>query len=192
MTSTALAESQRSINRLELIVEGAPEAIVMANGDGIITLVNARTEQMFGYARTDLLGKPIELPVPKQPRAMGAGRELYGVRKDGVEVPIEIGLNPVESTIGKFALASIIDLSKRRHQQQELRRSNAELVLMNRELDEFVYAASYDLRAPLTVVASLAQWILIVAKIGVGCGIGPSRGRGAHFWFDWPASGATG
>jgi PAS domain S-box-containing protein len=96
-----------------------------------ITLVNQRTEDLFGYDRSDLLGHPIEMLVPerfreKHPvfvqsffsapraRAMGAGRELFGRRKDGTEIPIEIGLNPIETPEGFFTLASIIDISERK------------------------------------------------------------------------------
>src|SRR4029079_8294677 len=98
---------KKAEERFRLVVESAPSAMVMINDKGIIILVNAQTEQLFGYDRQELLSKPIEDLVPprfrgKHPlfradffgdpksRSMGAGRDLYGLRKDGSEVPVEI------------------------------------------------------------------------------------------------------
>jgi PAS domain S-box-containing protein len=95
-----------------LAVEAAPNAILVVAPGGAIILANAQAEKMFGYSREELLGRSIDLLVPErfrprhsrecheffsrpQVRAMGAGRDLCGLRKDGAEIPIEIGLNPV-------------------------------------------------------------------------------------------------
>jgi PAS domain S-box-containing protein len=126
-----VTERKRAEERFRLVVEAAPNAMLMIDKCRRITLVNQRTEDLFGYDRTDLLGQPIELLVPQRfreehpahvgaffsaprARAMGAGRELFGRRQDGTEVPIEIGLNPIETPEGLFTLASIIDISERR------------------------------------------------------------------------------
>ena len=289
----------RKSDWFELIVEGVPVALLMADQDRRITLVNRNTETLFGYSRAELIGEPLELLVPQRfreqhaaqvstylraptQRRMGAGRELFGRRKDATEMPIEIGLNPIRTADGIFTLASIIDITdrkraedvegqmaalvesaddaivaktldgiirswnpsaerllgysakeiigqpvtrlvpenrlgeeamilgrigrgesveqfetlrrkkdgsllevslsispirdangavvgaskimrditERKHREEELRRSNAELAQMNIELDNFVYTASHDLRAPLTGVSSIVQWIL--------------------------------
>lgn len=114
-----------------LMVESAPNAMILVNKAGRITLVNAQTEVLFGYTRQELLEQPIELLVPPnirashpqlrasfhadpQARPMGLGRELFGVTKDGREVPVEIGLSPLETPEGTFVLASIIDISERK------------------------------------------------------------------------------
>src|SRR5689334_4334993 len=114
--------------KYRLIVEATPAAEVMVNRDGNIVLVNKQTEKLFGYDRKELIGKPIEVLVPHrfrgnhpgyrgnffaapQTRSMGAGRDLYGLKKDGTEVPVEIGLNPMETREGFFVLAAIIDIS---------------------------------------------------------------------------------
>ena len=101
-------------DRFHLVVEAAPNAMIMVAADGLMTLVNTQTERLFGYDRTELLGQPIEMLVPARfrghhgnhrsaffasptTRAMGIGRDLFGLRKDGGEVPVEIGLNPIDT-----------------------------------------------------------------------------------------------
>jgi PAS domain S-box-containing protein len=130
--------SSRSIEtHLRAAVESAPSGLVMADAAGRIVLVNREIERLFGYAREELLGQPIERLVParfrgKHPgyraefrmdprvRAMGAGRDLFGLRKDGVEVPVEIGLTPVPTEDGLFVLGAIVDISARKaHEEQE-------------------------------------------------------------------------
>ena len=121
------------------IVEAAPSALVLVGRDGRIALVNAQTEKLFGYSRAELLGQPVEMLVPdrfrmKHPthragffadpsiRAMGAGRDLFGLRRDGREIPVEIGLNPIETRDGLMVLASIIDISERKRAEERFRR----------------------------------------------------------------------
>jgi PAS domain S-box-containing protein len=172
-----ITERKRADERFRLVVEAAPNAMLMADRDRRITLVNRNAEALFGYSREELMGQPLELLVPQRfrdrhpelvadfftaprARAMGAGRELFGLRKDGSEVPIEIGLNPIETSLGVYTLASIIDITERKRIENELRRNNAELEQMNKELDDFVYTASHDLRSPLNGVSTVVQWIL--------------------------------
>ena len=122
-----------------LIVEATPSAIVMVDTRGLVVLVNAQTELLFGYSRDELLGTAVERLIPERlrahhrrhrdeflacpdTRAMGAGRDLYGLRKDGSEIPIEIGLNPLETDDGLFVLASIIDITERKRSEERLLR----------------------------------------------------------------------
>ncbi len=124
--------------RFRLVVESAPNAMLMVDGSGLLTLVNIQAERLFGYGRAELLGRPVEMLVPDRFRAqhtglrrgffasasarpMGAGRDLYGLRKDGTEVPIEIGLNPIEAAGTMFVLASIIDITERKRSETALR-----------------------------------------------------------------------
>ncbi|MDX1490353.1 MAG: PAS domain S-box protein [Pseudohongiellaceae bacterium] len=119
-----------------LVVEAAPNAMVMINSDGIISLVNSQTERIFGYSRSEMIGEPVEMLVnmglrerhvkyrdayliKPEVRSMGAGRELLALRKNGTEFPVEIGLNPIPTNKGVGVLAAIVDISERRKAEQE-------------------------------------------------------------------------
>jgi PAS domain S-box-containing protein len=130
--------------RFRAAVESSPSGMVMVDGDGKIILVNREVERLFGYSRDELLGATVETLVPARfranhpeyrasfysspdARAMGAGRELFGLKKDGSEVPIEIGLNPIETDEGLFVLSSIVDISTRVRAEQERYRLEEQL-----------------------------------------------------------------
>jgi PAS domain S-box-containing protein len=128
---------EKSEARFRQVVESAPNAIVMSNASGRIEMVNAQAERVFGYARAELLGQPVEMLVPKRfrgrhpalrtsylndprSRPMGAGRDLYGLRKDGSEFPVEIGLNPIETEEGTMVLSAVVDISERKHREESI------------------------------------------------------------------------
>jgi len=128
---------RRSEERFRLVVESAPNAMVMTDAAGIIEMVNAQAERVFGYERVELLGQPVEMLVPlrfrphhpdmrasfhadPRTRPMGAGRDLFGVRKDGSEFPVEIGLNPIETDEGMMVLAAIVDISDRKQKEEKI------------------------------------------------------------------------
>ena len=132
---------QKSEERFRQVVESAPNAIVMVGPTGLIEMVNAETERVFGYTRNELLGKPVEMLVPERhrpkhlelrtsflansvSRPMGAGRDLCGLRRDGSEFPVEIGLNAIHAEEGTIVLAAIVDISARKRLEQSIHAIN--------------------------------------------------------------------
>ena len=129
---------QESESRLCGLVESAPMAIVAIDGDGRITLASAKTEELFGYPRDDLIGQPVEVLLPERfreghvghraaylsdPHAgpMGCGFDLFGRRKNGTAFPIEIGLSSVNMTDGALSIAFIADITDRKRMEERLR-----------------------------------------------------------------------
>ncbi len=134
-----LSERKRAEAQFRLVVESSPSGILMVDQSGIILLVNRQIEQQFGYERAELVGQPVEMLVPQRVRShhigdrteffahsesrpMGKGRELYGIRKDGLEFPLEIGLNPIRTSDGMRVLASVVDISERKRAAQTLQK----------------------------------------------------------------------
>ena len=133
--------------RFQMAIESAPNAIVMVDQQGHIVLVNSQTENYFGYKRAELIGENVDRLVPtrfhdnhpdhrgsffSQPhaRAMGVGRDLYALRKDGNEFPVEIGLAPIETQDGLLVSATIVDITARKQAEEKLRDSQLQLMGM--------------------------------------------------------------
>jgi PAS domain S-box-containing protein len=126
---------------LYTVFESSPHGVVMVDSAGAIVLVNRESERIFGYSRNELIGRPLELLVPhrvrsrhraarhefsRHPSPRGvAGRQLVGIRRDGTEVPLEIGLNPVQTDGKAYVLATVVDVSGQREAEDALRRSDA-------------------------------------------------------------------
>jgi PAS domain S-box-containing protein len=123
-------------------------------------------ESMFGYRSDELLGQPVECLIPlnfrerhpghrkefgqqKETRPMGLGNELFGLRQDGTEFPVEIGLNPIDALGGGVVLASVVDISARAAAAAKLEQSVKNLAAANAELEEFSSVASHDLQEPI-------------------------------------------
>lgn len=135
---------KRAEQRFRQAIDAAPNGMLMVSADGKITLANAHMEKMFGYRTEELVGQPVEVLLPErhrdlhadyrigflespESRLMGAGKELFGRRKDGSEVAVEIGLSPLYLEGQLFVLASIIETTQRREAERNLRKSEHQL-----------------------------------------------------------------
>lgn len=144
--SEDITERKLSEEMFRLLVESSPFAIVMADQESRIKLANSRTEKMFGFNRSELMGELVEILMPDyyqtrhvesrnqyfknpQTRRMGEGRELVAIHKDGNEFPVEIGLTPIHTNDGPMVLASIVDITERKEAENALQKAHDELEL---------------------------------------------------------------
>ena len=142
-----IADLRRAESRFREVVEMAPGALVMTDQEGVIALVNQQAERLFGYDRRELIGHSIEVLVPERQRddhpltatrlsehssgrTGGKGHELFARRKDGSEIPVEIGLESVPSEHGTTVVAIVLDISERRAAQQRIETALAEKTVL--------------------------------------------------------------
>ncbi len=173
-----ITDRKRAEERFRLAVESAPNAMLMVDDKGKIVLANAQSEKLFGYARQELLNQSIEMLVPgrfrgrhpqlradfhasPRPRPMGADRELFAVRKDGTEVPVEIGLNPIRTTEGAFVLAAIVDLTATKALQAEIVRTQRLAAL-----GEMAATVAHEVKNPLAAISGPLQVLADDLKAG--------------------------
>jgi len=166
------------------VVEAAPNAMVMVDQAGKIVLMNSQAEKLFGYCREELMGQSIELLVPGPMRArhsdyqrgffanptarpMGAGRDLYGLRKDGGTVAVEIGLNALTINEGTFVLASIIDITERKRSEEQIQRGLQRLLALH-EVD-LAITSTLELRVILELLLEKIDLFLPSAAATTVC-----------------------
>ncbi len=172
MSSSQGQKASLSNELFRQALEAAPTGMIMIDASGRIVLVNAQVEDLFGYSRAELIDQPLETLVPEryrqqhgafrtqfftdpQTRAMGHGRELFGLRRDGSEIPVEIGLTPVNTSEGSFVLGSILDITERRRAVAELEDRGNDLARSLRERDLLLQEVHHRVKNNLQLISAL-------------------------------------
>src|SRR5438094_2185599 len=182
-----ITELKRAEEKFRLVLDAAPNAMIMVDSAGVISFANAPAATVFGYPLSELIGCHIETLIPErfrdrhvgyrkdfhsQPssRAMGVGRDLFGRRKDGSEFPVEVGLSPMRTAEGLFVLASVIDITARKEAELEHQRQNMELARVGRVavMGELAASLAHEVNNPIGAIvanASAGQRLLAAGKI---------------------------
>ena len=165
-------QAEESEAYFRILLESAPDAMIIVDDCGEITIVNEQTESMFGYSREEMIGQPVEMLLPDRLRhahlahrdkyvaspslrPMGTGLNLVGQRKDGTEFPVEISLSPVETENTRFVSSVIRDVTRRKRMEQEIIAAQEAAERANKANSAFLAAASHDLRQPVQALSLL-------------------------------------
>jgi PAS domain S-box-containing protein len=162
---SSVAKAEEALKRREeesrTVIESSPSGMIMTDREGTIVMLNQQAATLFGYTQDELLGRPIELLVPDsvrghhhelrdsytghpEARPLGTGQDLFGQRKDGSQIPIEIGVNPIRTGEGLRVLAAIIDLTERKRVERLLARQAMEARLLHRSVALASESSSFE------------------------------------------------
>ena len=182
-----ITDRKRSEEKFKGLLEAAPDAMIIANDKGEIVLINRQTEKLFGYRKEELIGKPVEILIPAdfrhkhvsqrtqyteapKVRAMGAGLELFAVRKDGIQFPVEISLSPLETEEGTLISASVRDITARKKSEEKFKglleaapdamvivNEKGKIVLINKQTEKlFAYTKEELIGKPVEILIPAA------------------------------------
>lgn len=174
MTLIDITNLKQAEARFRNAVEAAPSGMLMIDRRGVITLINSETERIFGYPRDELLGQQVEVLIPERYREqhvmhrqgyfqyprlrqMGAGLDLFGVRKDGSEFPLDVRLSPIGTPQGYSVLAAVIDVTEQKRMEMSLRDQVV-------QRDRFLATLSHELRNPMAAILSAASVVSRMAE----------------------------
>ena len=181
-TGQDITEQKMSENKFRGLLESAPDAMVIVNENGIIDLVNKQAEKLFGYDAIELIGTSVELLIPKKflnnntiyrddfftkPKttSMGVGKNLYGINKQGKEIPVQISIGPLQTEEGLLVSLAIRDITNQKLAERKVLESkenleifSKKLISQNTQLADFTHITSHNLRAPVSNLNSLLDF----------------------------------
>ena len=174
---TDITDQKRLQQRFELAVQASPVALLMIDATGRIVLANRWAEPLFDYARDALVGQSVSCLIPEavreghaslfagflaepQMRTMGGNRNLYGRRRDGSPVPIEVGLSPVETEDGLMVLCGVVDITERKQAIAAIEEAREAAESANRAKSDFLANMSHEIRTPLNAIIGMTELVL--------------------------------